>query len=273
MQIISTDRETEDGPLRGTSLGRSTFLSREERRSLEGAVSSPQSVKANVDLVREGEHRDNLFLVIEGWACRYTMTREGGRQISALLVPGDLCNLDSLLFDRPDCGVRTLTPATIVALPRDQALALATHHSGIARTFIWLAFIENAILGKLAVALGRRSAKGRLAHLLCELSERLDVRAEAKSRFDFPLTQEQIGDALGLTTVHVNRTMRILRDNGLVAITNRTMIIPSVAQLRRIGGFDPSYLHVEQAEAQITALPTHPKSSVSRATSFSRLGG
>lgn len=272
MQIISADRETEDGLLRGTGLGRSTFLSREERRSLEGAASSPQSVNAHVDLVREGEHTNNLFLVIEGWACRYTTTREGGRQFSALLVPGDLCNLDSLLFDRLDCGVRTLTPATIVALPREQALALAAHHPGIARTFTWLAFIENAILGKLALALGRRSAKERLAHLLCELSARLDLNHGGKSNFDFPLTQEQIGDALGLTAVHVNRTMRVLSDEGLVAITNRTMTVPSVAQLRQIGGFDPSYLHVEQPIAQVTTRTNYPRSSVSRAISFSQLG-
>jgi CRP-like cAMP-binding protein len=154
MQITSVKRETDDGLLRGTSLGRSSVLSRQERSALEGAFMSPRLVNAHVDLAREGERTDNLFLIIQGWACRYTTTREGGRQLSALMLPGDLCNLDSLLFERLNCSVRTLMPATIVALPRESALALAAQHPGIARTFTWLAFVENAILGKLALTLG-----------------------------------------------------------------------------------------------------------------------
>jgi CRP-like cAMP-binding protein len=272
MQTISANRETEDGLLRSTGLGRLTFLSQEERRALEGAVISPRSVNAHTDLVREGERTDHLFLTIKGWACRYTTTREGGRQFSALLVPGDLCNLDSLLFDRLDCGVRTLTPATIVALPRESALALAEQHPGIARMFTWLAFVENAILGRLALTLGRRSAKERLAHLLCELSARLDMGHGDESSFEFPLTQEQIGDALGLTAVHVNRTMHTLRAEGLVAIASRTMSLLSVAELRQIGGFNPSYLHIEQAEAGSTNRVDTPKSAVASAISFSHLG-
>lgn len=272
MQIISAKGETDDGLLRGTSLGRSTLLSRDERSALEGAVVSRRSVNAHVELVREGERTDNLFLIIKGWACRYTTTREGGRQFSALLLPGDLCNLDSLLFDRLDCGVRTLTPATIVALPRESALALTAQYSGIACTFTWLAFVENAILAKLALTLGRRSAKQRLAHLLCGLSARLGKDHDDESSFEFPLTQEQIGDALGLTAVHVNRTMHVLRDDGLVTINNRTMTLSSVAELRQVGGFDPSYLHIERAEADSTKRLSYSNSTVSPAISFSHLG-
>jgi CRP-like cAMP-binding protein len=271
MQITLAKRETDGGMLWSTSLGRSSFLSQDERTALKRAVVSSRSVNAHVDLVREGELADHLFLTIKGWACRYTTTREGGRQFSALLVPGDLCNLDSLLFDRLDCGVRTLTPATIVALPRESAWALAEQHPGIARTFTWLAFVENAILGRLALTLGRRSAKERLAHLLCELSARLDMGHGDESSFEFPLTQEQIGDALGLTPVHVNRTMHILRAEGLVTITNRTMNLPSVAELRQIGGFNPSYLHIERGEAGSTNRVSSPKSAVSSAISFSHL--
>lgn len=230
--------------LAGTRLWASRFLSREEREALD-AVGSTRSVKANTDLAREGEPTDTLFIVAGGWACRYTTTREGGRQLPALLVSGDVGNLDSLLFDRLDYGVRTLTQATIVALPRDQALALAAQHPGIARTFTWLALVENVILSKWALSLGRRSAKERLAHLLCELSVRLNAKDGDESSFAFPLTQEQVADALGLTSVHVNRTMQQLRTEGLVATEKRRMIIPNVAQLRYVGGFDPRYLHID----------------------------
>ena len=162
-----------------------------------------------------------------------------------MLVPGDVGNLDSLMFDRLDYGVRTLTLATIVALSRDRALALAAQYPGIARTFTWLALVENAILSKWALSLGRRSAKERLAHLLCELSVRLDADDGVASSFPLPLTQEQLADALGLTSVHVKRTLQQLRVEGMVVTANRTMTLPDVAGLRRIGGFDPSYLHIE----------------------------
>lgn len=263
MQIMPAERNTDDGPLRGTRLWRSSFLSQEERRALEKAVVSPRSVKADVDLVREGECTDDLFLIITGWACRYATTREGGRQISALLVPGDLCNLDSLLFDRLDCGVQTLTPATVVALPRASALALAMEHAAIARTFTWLAFVENAILAKLTLGLGRQSAKQRLAHLLCELSTRVGIEQDDNSSFEFPLTQDQIGDALGLTSAHVSRTIRLLRAKGLIEIANRIVTLRSVAELCRIGGFDPGYLHIERAEIVATSPIAYSKSSAS----------
>ena len=204
-----------------------------------------KSVRAGTDLVREGERTDSLFIVADGWACRYMTTKEGGRQLPMLLVPGDIGNLDLLLFDRLDYGVRTLTDTMIVTLPRDRALALAAQHQGIARTFTWLALVENATLGKWALSLGRRSAKERLAHLLCELSVRLDGEDCNESSFAFPLTQEQVADALGLTSVHVNRTMQQLRTEGLVATENRKMKIPNVMQLRRISGFDPRYLHID----------------------------
>lgn len=241
-------------PLSATRLWRSRFLSREEQHALADAVSLAKPVAPNIDLVREGERADALFLVTDGWACRYTTTREGGRQLPALLVPGDVGNLDSLMFDRLDYGVRTITQATIVALPRDRALALAAQHPGIARTFTWLGLIENVILSKWTLSLGRRSAIERLAHLLCELSVRLGAENGEESSFAFSLTQEQIADALGLTSVHVNRTMQHLRTDGLIATANRTVTIPDVAKLRQVGGFDPRYLHIAPpGEAQRAA--------------------
>jgi CRP-like cAMP-binding protein len=242
---LSADRIAFRHPscLAGTRLWASRFLSRDERHALEDAVSPARSVNTNTDLVREGARADTLFIVIQGWACRYTTMKGGGRQIPALLMPGDVGNLDSLMFHRLDYGVRTLTQATVIALPRDRALALAAQHPGIAWTFTWLALVENAILSKWALSLGRRSAKERLAHLFCELSVRLDAEDGNESSFSFPLTQEQVADALGLTSVHVNRTMQQLRTESLVVTTNRTMTLPDVQGLRQIGGFDPSYLH------------------------------
>jgi CRP-like cAMP-binding protein len=118
-------------------------------------------------------------------------------------------------------------------------------HPGIAQTFTWLGLVENAILSKWALSLGRRSSLERLAHLICELSVRLGGEHDNSSSFAFPLTQEQVADALGLTSVHVNRTMQHLRSEGLITTKNRTLTIPDVNQLRQMGGFDPRYLHIQ----------------------------
>jgi len=230
-------------PMVGSRLWESTLLADEERQALQEAILPAHRVGANVDLVREGARTDDLFIIVEGWACRYSITTDGGRQLPALLLPGDVGNLDSLMFERLDYGVRTLTEATVVALPRDWALALAAQHPGIAQTFTWLALLENMILTKWIQSLGRRSAKSRLAHLLCELSVRLNAEADGASRFSFPLTQEQMGDVLGLTSVHINRVLQELKAERLVTTRYRTMILPDVARLRQSCGFDPSYLH------------------------------
>ena len=251
---ISPVTRTVPGPppsLANTRLWASGFLSREEQHALEDAVSPVRTVAPNIDLVREGDRADALFIVTNGWACRYATTRDGSRQLPALLVPGDVANLDSLMFDRLDYGVRTITHSKIVALPRDRALALSAQHPGIARTFTWLGLVENAIQSKWMLAIGRRSALERLAHLLCELSVRLGAGHDGESSFPFPLTQEQVGDALGLTSVHVNRMTQHLRANGLIASASRTITIPDVAKLRQIAGFDPRYLHIAPRDAQL----------------------
>ena len=228
----------------GTRLIHSRFLSLKERDALEGAALPARSIGPNVDLVREGERADNLLIVADGWACRYMTTRNGARQFSALLLPGDVGTLDALMFDRLDYGVRTLTRVSVVMLPRDRAVALAAEHPGIARTFTWLALVENAILSRWSLSLGRKSAKERLAHLLCELSVRLGAGDGRTGELAIPLTQEQLADALGLTSVHINRTVRDLRDDGLLVTGSRIMTLPDVASLRRVGGFDAGYLHL-----------------------------
>ena len=237
----------------GTRLWTSALLSHEEQQALQGVLGPVRTVDPNIDLVREGECAAELFIIIKGWASRYSTIKGGGRQLSALLLPGDMGNLDSLLFDRLDYGVRTLTQAEIVTLPSDRGLALGEQHPGIARTFTWLALIENMILTRWAQSLGHRSAKLRLAHLLCELSVRLGGGDEGESRFQLPVTQEQLADVLGLTSVHLNRVLQELRAEQLVATRHRTMILPDVPRLRQSCGFDARYLHMDPPYTGLTA--------------------
>lgn len=232
--------------LRRTELWRSPFLTKDEQSVIEQAVGWSKSFDGHKDLVCEGGKTDNLLLVTSGWAYRYTCVPDGGRPLTALLVPGDTANLDALLFERVAYNVRTLTDVTIVALPRRQALALVENHSGIARTFTGLAMIENAIASKWMLSLGRRSALARIAHLICEIAIRLGIEHGNDVTFPFPMRQEQIGDLLGLTNIHVNRTLRQLRSAGLIKICDRVLTIPDVAALRYAAGFDPAYLHMNR---------------------------
>lgn len=228
----------------------SAFQAGEEREALEAAALPVRTLRPNTDLLREGDATDQLHILVEGWGCRYKTTRDGSRQIVALVVPGDMANLDSLLFGRPDFGVRILTAAKTVAIPCDAALALAERHAGIGRAFTRLALGENAVLSQWALCLGRKSAQQRLAHLFCELGRRLTgENASDDVSFDLPLTQEQLADTLGLTSVHVNRTLQQLRGEGLVETANRTITLPDVPRLRDVAEFDPAYLHCGTVDA------------------------
>lgn len=243
----SPHQRSTQATLLGTRFAASPFLSSEERHALESIALPPRPIAANKDLSRQGELAGHVEILIEGWACRYKTTREGHRQIVALLIPGDVANLDSFLFTRPDYAVRTLTAAKTISVSRDRVSTLAEQHSGIAKTLAWLAMRENAILSQWALCLGRLSARQRLAHLLCEVSVRLGNADEAESRFELPLTQEQIADMLGLTAVHVNRMVQQLRAESLIETKGRVMTITDMNALRRIAEFDPAYLHDQRA--------------------------
>ncbi len=241
----STSTEHLSSPLANLLLWTSGHLSADELYALENATLPPTLISAGTDLAREGERAENVLIVTKGWVCRYLMTGGGGRQITGLSLPGEVCNIDALMFQQLDYGIRTLTETTIVALPRRRALALIQQHTGIANALTWSAFVDNAILTRSVLSLGRRSAMERLGHLLCELSVRLEVENANTSSFTFPMTQETVADLLGLTAVHVNRMMRQLSIEGLIKTGDRMMSLPDVAALRRIAGFDPSYLHVD----------------------------
>lgn len=170
----------------------------------------------------------------KGWAVRSIRATDSARQIIAILLPGDVCNLDAMLVDSAPCEVRMLTPGRVVPVPIERACALGQEHQGIARTYLWLAFREQHRLARTALGLGRQSARERLANLLCGLAHRLGTRD-----FDFPLTQDQLADVLGLTNIHVCRVLGELRRDGLIRTDSRRMVLLEENVLRRIGGFEP----------------------------------
>lgn len=220
------------------------FLSPADRAFLAATAIRRRTVRAREDLLCQGASSDMLHVVVQGWAYRQKILRDGRRQIVSLLVPGDVCNLDTLMFDRSDLDVRMLTDGVVLSFTREMASKLGAEHPGIVQAFTWLGCIDTALISQQAVRLGRQSARERIAHLFCELAVRLGhAQDRGEVSFGLPLKQEHIADALGLTPVHVNRMLNRFRAGGLFASTVRTIVIPDIAALRAVAEFEPGYLH------------------------------
>jgi len=232
--------------LASTRLWLSSEMSAKERDVLEAAFSDVRMVNAGKDILKEGDRTASLHLLLDGWACRYKATSDGARQIPALLTPGDFCDLDALLFDRLDYGVTTLTSCTVAVVPLDTARRISAQHPRIAAALWWLMAVENSIVSEWTLCLGRRSALQHLAHLFCELLVRLAAAGRVEDNaYALPLTQEQLADVLGLTAVHVNRTVQALRSKGLITIHRGKLTILDWPALKALSDFRPGYLHPE----------------------------
>lgn len=237
--------------LKATRLWLSAGLEPADRDALVRECGDVRAVRAGTPLLREGAKTDVLHVLLDGWAARYTVMADGSRFISALALPGDVCDLDALRFDQLNYGVTMLSAGTVIVLPRKRVDELLTSHPAIARALWSLALAENTILTTWTASIARRSAQGRLAHLLCELLLRLQVVGKATGNsYDFPMTQEHLADALGLTPVHINRTLQSLRSTGAITLQNRRVTICNWEALRGLCNFNPRYLHLETVHTE-----------------------
>ena len=161
------------------------------------------------------------------------------------VIPGDLCDLDGLVMGSMDHSVSTLTAAKVALIPRDLLLGLMDRHPALARALWQETLVEAAIAREWVVNVGARPAYGRIAHVLCEMGLRLQVAGLCDgSRFEFPVTQADLAEATGMTTVHVNRALREMRSDGLVTWTGSEVVIPDWERLQKAGTFSPDYLFI-----------------------------
>ncbi|MEG3085999.1 Crp/Fnr family transcriptional regulator [Sphingomonas sp. PB4P5] len=199
---------------------------------------------ARRDIIREGEKPDHVHLMLEGWSCRYQLVPDGGKQITAFLLPGDFCDVHITMFREMDHSIGTLGAAKVAFIARELMLEM-TERPGIARALWWASLVDEAVLRAWIVNFGRRDSFQRVAHLICELYARLrNVGLATEDVFDLPLTQEDLSDALGLTPVHVNRVLKRLREEGMMTFKRQQISILDVRKLQTAAGFDPSYLHL-----------------------------
>ncbi|WP_255587169.1 Crp/Fnr family transcriptional regulator [Hephaestia mangrovi] len=197
--------------------------------------------------IREGERPKNSTVVVDGYVYRHKLVQDGGRQIVAVHIPGDFIDLQNILLDAADHNIQALTHATVCQFPHADMLELAFRHPAIGKALWRESLVEASLFREWIANIGRRDARARVAHLLCELAVRREA-AELGSRrsFELPMTQEQIGDALALTAVHVNRTLRVLEADGLIRRSKRAVIVGDWAALRAAADFNENYLHVKE---------------------------
>jgi CRP-like cAMP-binding protein len=222
-------------------------LSDTEKNALESAVSHIRDVAADVDIVSEGDQPHESSVLLEGWAARYKILAEGKRQITSFHIAGDFVDLSSFLSSRSDQSIVALTPCRLAVIPHDRLRAITEMHPHLTRLLWMSTLIDGANHREWLVAMGRRSALGHLAHLLCELFMRLQAIGRVNAfRFNLPLTQVELADALGLSPVHMNRTIQELRGSSVVAWRGEDISILDWDRLCSIGEFDPSYLELER---------------------------
>jgi CRP-like cAMP-binding protein len=226
-------------------------VSAEEKAAVLDLPVTVRQMRADHDIVRERDRPTQCCLVLDGWLCRYKILESGTRQIFSFHIAGDIPDLQSLHLKTMDHNLGSLVQSTVAFIQHDSLKALAKDFPHICNVLWRDTLIDAAIFREWMVGMGRRDAPSRIAHLLCELFTKL--RAVGLTRgftCDFPITQSVMGDALGLSTVHVNRSVMELRGRGLIKLEKQVLTILKWDELQKEGGFDPLYLHLEKvAEA------------------------
>ncbi|MDB5475509.1 MAG: cyclic nucleotide-binding protein [Phenylobacterium sp.] len=221
-------------------------LSDEEKDALAKLMVGARPVGAHEDLIAEGDAPEHVHVVLEGFACRYKMLPDGGRQIMAWLVPGDFCDLHVSLLGEMDHAIATLTPSVIAFLPRNGLEVLAEDHPTLTRALWWATLVDEAVLREWLVNMGRRPSPQRIAHMFCEVRARLHaVDLAPDAIMEFPLSQTDLADSAGISSVHVNRVLQQLRDEGLITWRGGVLQVLDVGALEAFAGFDANYLHLK----------------------------
>ena len=226
-------------------------LADDEKQCLATLQFSTRSVAADQDIVREGDRPLECCLVLEGFLCRYKLTAEGKRQIVSFHLPGDIPDLQSLHLKVMDHSLMTLTPSKLAFVPHE-SITTVIHRCPPVADVLWRdTLIDAAVFREWMIGIGRRSAQTRIAHLLCEVMVRMRAVGLADGqRCELPITQAELGDALGLSTVHVNRSLKELREKGLITLRGSVLTAEDWDGLKGAGEFDPTYLHLDRDAAK-----------------------
>jgi CRP-like cAMP-binding protein len=225
-------------------------LTDDERHALETLPMQVMVIKDRQDIVREGDRPSRSCLILSGFACVYKMTAHGKRQIVSFSIAGDIPDLQSLHLTVLDTSIGTISPCRVGFIQHEVLRDLCARYPRLAAAFWREALIDAAIFREWVMNVGQREGVSRMAHVLCELLVRLRAVGLAEDHVcDLPITQSEFADALGFTTVHVNRVLQQMRAEGLIVTEGTRLTIPDWERLKQVGEFDPTYLHLEQEDA------------------------
>ena len=225
-------------------------LSHEELGAIQSLPARSRSLGPGQDVAREGDTPSQCCLVLDGWVCRYKIISEGRRQIFSFHIPGDLPDLQSLHMPVMDHSLGTITEAMVGFIPHESMRQLTLRFTRLGAALWRETLIDAAIFREWMIGIGRKSAYSRIAHLFCEMYAKLEaVGLASDHHYRLPITQAELGDALGLSTVHVNRSLQAMRGNGLITLKGSELIIHNPDELMRVAEFDRTYLHMEKRAA------------------------
>lgn len=227
-------------------LMRRTELDADEQRRILALPGHVERVRTNHDFVRLGQRVEASCLVISGIAARFGQTREGLRQLSAVHIAGDCADLHSAVLPNSESALSAISDVVIYRIPHPAVHDLVRASPALGRALWRDCTVDAAIAAEWLLNNGRRDARTRLAHLICELAVRIEAVGGSRHSFTLEMSQMHFGDALGLTSVHVNRMMRELREMKLLTVTGRDFEILDWARLADTGDFNPQYLHLAQ---------------------------
>ena len=219
-------------------------LGEADRAAILGLPSTLRAIDPTGYILREGDRPEACAVLVMGFAVRQKVTGDGARQILSLHVPGDPLDFQNLYLEEADHSLQALGRCQVAFIPRAAVHELIASHPAAARAILHYTLVEASIFREWILNIGRRSAAARVAHVMCELAVRLEAQGLAtRQRFDLPTTQEQLADVAGLTSVHVNRTLKALEAEGVIRRRGRRVEVPDWATLRDRADFNERYLH------------------------------
>lgn len=229
-----------------SKLSRNFPLSTGETDALHALPMSIKRVAAGKDLLRDGDKPEEVCVVLEGLICRYKIVAEGGRQIQAYHLPGDMPDLTGIHIARMDHSLGALRASTVALVSHRALRGLIAAHPEIGARLWRETVVENAVAREWINNIGRRSARARLAHLICELLSRYRALDLATDTLPMAVTEIELGDSQGLSAVHVNRVMKELKRAKLVVMSGNLIRVVDFERLKFAGDFDPTYLHLSE---------------------------
>ena len=208
-----------------------------------------KTYEAGQTVVRDGERPTACCLLAEGFCIRSKTTWEGRRQILSIHIPGEIPDLQSLYLQVMDHDLVTLTECTLGFIPQVALKNMVRQRPNVAEVFWRDTLIDAARFREWIVNVGQRPAAGRLAHIVVELRERLKVIGRGEgAQVEMPLTQEQIGEAMGITPIHANRIIRQLREDGVLEFHRGNVTVLNERNLEELAHFDGRYLHLSPSQ-------------------------